>query len=87
MLLAPVLVMNWIRLVLKSHWYILKCCYFTFTTVTPLSTDLDTSEDFSAELDRSHGFFTASGKGGRKITFITKTVDDKTDQRTSENSS
>lgn len=30
-----------------------------------LSTDLDTSEDFSAELDRSHGFFTASGEGKR----------------------
>lgn len=30
-----------------------------------LSTDLDTSEDLSAELDRSHGFFTASGDGER----------------------
>lgn len=34
------------------------------------SSDLDTSDDFSAELDRSHGFFTASGEvwggvGGR----------------------
>lgn len=33
-----------------------------------LSTDLDTSEDLSAELDRSHGFFTASGEGeGNKL--------------------
>lgn len=28
------------------------------------SSDLDTSDDFSEELDRSHGFFTASGEGG-----------------------
>lgn len=28
------------------------------------SSDLDTSDDFSEELDRSHGFFTASGGGG-----------------------
>lgn len=27
------------------------------------SSDLDTSDDFSEELDRSHGFFTASGGG------------------------
>lgn len=27
------------------------------------SSDLDTSDDFSEELDRSHGFFTASGEG------------------------
>lgn len=35
-----------------------------------LSTDLDTSEDLSAELDRSHGFFTASGEGGEGINRI-----------------
>lgn len=29
------------------------------------SSDLDTSDDFSAELDRSHGFLTASGEGQR----------------------
>lgn len=50
----------------------------TQTTLPPLllSTDLDTSEDLSAELDRSHGFFTASDEGERikDINYILKTV-------------
>lgn len=40
----------------KPHlcWFLLK------------SSDLDTSDDFSAELERSHGFFTASGEAQRR---------------------
>lgn len=37
-----------------------QCCCFS------ISSHLDTSEDFSAELDRSHGFLTASGGGAEK---------------------
>ena len=41
---------------LKSLW---------LTRFASSYSDLDTSEDLSAELDRSHGFFTASGNRER----------------------
>ena len=59
------------RFILKSPWSKSETFYLLHIqdTLPPLllllSADLDTSEDFSAELDLSHGFFTASREGER----------------------